>query len=198
MPIIAMLGLLAVAAVAIALLGKEAADRTQRGTGTGTVKPEPGTRVVSVKRTSANDFDPLGDDAEEHPDEAPLAVDQDPDTSWTTENYLNNTLTKPNGDPPGVGLYVDAEPSVNGKRLQIQTPEPGWTMEIYGTRSEPPDTWPSDLWTQLGGGTVEREKQTFKLDSGDRQYRYYLVWITALPPDAQRVEIGEIALFDRR
>ena len=31
---------------------------------------------------------------------------------------------------------------------------------------------------------------------GER-YRYYLVWITELPPDTERVEIGELALFER-
>jgi hypothetical protein len=148
---------------------------------------------VSVKRTSASDFDPLGD-GEEHPDEAFRAVDQDPGTGWTTEQYQNNTLTKPGGDPPGVGLYVDAEPSVNGKRLEIQTPEPGWEMEIYGARSRPADEWPSDAWTELGGGTVEKKKQSFPLDTGDRRYRYYLVWITALPPNSDQVEITQLTL----
>ena len=87
---------------------------------------------------------------------------------------------------------MDAEPSVNGKSLEIQTPEPGWTMEIYASRSRPTDEWPSDIWTPLAGGTVEREKQSFKLDTGDRQYRYYLVWITALPPDENQVEITQL------
>ena len=69
-------------------------------------------------------------------EEAPLAVDQDSATAWTTETYQNDTLTKPEGTEPGVGLYVDAEPSVNGRRLEIQTPEPGWKMEIYGVARE--------------------------------------------------------------
>jgi serine/threonine-protein kinase len=52
-------------------------------------------------------------------------------------------------------------------------------------------------WKRLGGGEVRSDHQRFKLaDSGER-YRYYLVWITDLPPDSQRVEIGEIALLQR-
>jgi hypothetical protein len=52
-------------------------------------------------------------------------------------------------------------------------------------------------WQRLGGGEVRSDHQRFKLaDSGER-YRYYLVWITDLPPDSQRVEIGEIALLQR-
>ena len=105
------------------------------------------------------------------------------------------------GAAPGVGLYVDAEPSVNGRRLEIQTPEPGWKMEIYGSRAEAAGEWPSDDWTKLGGGTVESRKQSFKLDTGDRRYRYYLVWITELPPDSDQVAITQLTLSapkDRR
>jgi serine/threonine-protein kinase len=191
-PVLLLILMLAVAGAVLYLLLDEAADRAQRGTGTGVTKAQPGERIVSVKRTSANDYDPLGDD-KEHPDEAFRAVDQDSDTSWTTEQYAGNMLNKPTGEP-GVGLYVDAEPSVNGRSLEIQTPEPGWKMEIYASRSRPTDEWPSDIWTRLGGGTVERGKQSFKLDSGDRQYRYYLVWITALPPDENNVAITQLTL----
>jgi serine/threonine-protein kinase len=193
LPVLLIVLMIAVAAVAIYLVADQAAERAQRGTGPGTSKPAPGEEIVSVKRTSASDFDPLGDN-EEHPDEAFRAVDQDSDTSWTTERYQNNTLTKPGGDPPGVGLYVDAEPSVNGRRLEIQTPDPGWKMEIYGTRSQPTDKWPDDIWTKLGGGTVEKSKQSFKLDTADRRYRYYLVWITELPPDEGQVAITQLTL----
>ena len=42
------------------------------GTGSGQTKAAPGEQIVSVKSTSANDFDPLGDDKEEHGDEARL------------------------------------------------------------------------------------------------------------------------------
>ena len=42
-------------------------------------------------------------------------------------------------------------------------------MEIYGTRSKPTDEWRSDIWTKLGGGTAEKKKQSFPLDTGDRR-----------------------------
>jgi eukaryotic-like serine/threonine-protein kinase len=193
LPVVLLLLMIGVAGAAIYLILDQAAERTQRGTGPGTSTPAPGEQIVSVKRTSANDFDPLGD-GEEHHEEAPLAVDQDSATVWSTEGYLDGVFSKPGGDPPGVGLYVDAEPSVNGRRLEIQTPSPGWTMEIHGARSRPTDEWPSDGWSKLGGGTVERSKQSFKLDTGDRRYRYYLVWITALPPGADKVEITQLTL----
>jgi hypothetical protein len=193
-PLLLLVLMIGVAGATLYLVLDQAAERTQKGTGTGGTKAPPGERIVSVKRTSASDYDPLGDDKEEHPDQAPLAVDQDSDTEWTTVNYLNNTLNKPSGEEPGVGLYVDAAPSVNARSLQIQTPEPGWTMEIYGARSRPPEQWPSDVWTKLGGGKVTKNRESFKLATGDRNYRYYLVWITALPPESDHVGIIQVTL----
>ena len=35
----------------------------------------------------------------------------------------------------------------------------------------------------------------FALDTGSTAYRYYLVWITKLAPDADNAEISEIRLF---
>jgi hypothetical protein len=67
-------------------------------------------------------------------------------------------------------------------------------MQIYGASSRPTDEWPSDVWTRLGGGTVDKRKQSFKLDTGDREYRYYLVWITALPPGEGSVAITQLTL----
>jgi serine/threonine-protein kinase len=192
-PLLLLLLMAAVAGAAIYLLAREVPERAQRGTGAGTSTPAPGETIVSVKRTSASDFDPLGDQ-EEHADEAPLAVDQDSGTAWTTEGYQNDTLNKPTGEP-GVGLYVDADPGVNGRALEIQTTVPGWEMELYAATQRPPaDEWPSDVWTEIGGGTVEKRKQRFELDTGDKRYRYYLVWITKLPPEEDRVGITQVTL----
>ena len=52
-----------------------------------------------------------------------------------------------------------------------------------------------DGWTRVGGGTVRSAASASGSTPPASRYRYYLVWITELPPDAERVEIGEIALF---
>jgi tRNA A-37 threonylcarbamoyl transferase component Bud32 len=189
MPIIAMVALLIVAAAVTALLLKEGADRTTRGTGAGVVKPEPGTRVVSVKRTSANDFDPLGD-KEEHHTQAFNAVDKDPGTNWSTEGYTGGNLGK-----PGVGIYVDADPGVDARSIEVDTPNTGWTAEIRVADGTSP---PKDIggWKKVAGGVVDTKHKRFRLQ-GDR-HRYYLVWITHLAPASERVEISEITLFAPR
>jgi tRNA A-37 threonylcarbamoyl transferase component Bud32 len=186
--ILAVVALLAVAVAVAALL---LSDRAQRGTGAGKVEPEPGTRVVSVARTSAHDYDPLGDD-EEHSSQRRRAVDRDPGTAWSTETYRDGIE---GAGKSGVGLYVDAKPGVEAVRLEIQTPQPGWRAEVYAAPAgEVPESIDAG-WTRVGGGAVRRETQRFKIDTGGEAFRYYLVWITKLPPEAERVEISEVALL---
>jgi serine/threonine-protein kinase len=193
LPVAATVLLLVVGASLVVLLLKEGVNRTERGTGAGDIEAPAGERVVSVGATSAKDYDPLGDE-EEHPERAALVVDRQPDTRWITESYSSG-LEGANKD--GVGIYVDAKPGVEAVRMEIQSPETGWRAEIFGaTGSRVPESIASG-WQRLGGGEVRSDHQRFKLaDSGER-YRYYLVWITDLPPDSQRVEIGEIALLQR-
>jgi eukaryotic-like serine/threonine-protein kinase len=188
-PILAIALVLAATVLAIILLAREGVDRAQRGTGTGTIKPVPGTRVVSVKRTSATDFDPLGDH-EEHHDEARLAVDREPGTSWSTEGYQGGQLNK-----GGVGIYVDAVPGVDARAIELDTPDPGWKAEIRVADGDKPPASIDD-WQKVAGGTVRAKHQRFKLP--DVRHRYYLVWITGLPPNEARVKIAEIALFAPR
>src|SRR4051812_11274118 len=194
-PLFAVLGAIVLAAAVVGVLVYQGAQHTERGTGQGTVKAPPGTRVVSVKRTSAQDFDPLGDE-DEHADQARLAVDKDPGTSWTTESYTGGTL----GSKKGVGLYVDAAPRVAATSLEIDTAKPGWEAEIHvAPDGAAPKRAPGDGggWQKVAGGTVRHKHQRFSLRTGGKRYRYYLVWITKLPPGAERVEIADASLFRR-
>ena len=191
LPVAAIVLLLVIGASLVVLLLKEGVDRTERGTGAGDIEAPAGERVVSVASTSAKDYDPLGDD-DEHPERAPLVVDRQPDTRWITESYSSG-IEGANKD--GVGIYVDAKPGVEAVRMEIQSPETGWRAEIFGASGSRVPEGIDAGWKRLGGGEVRSDHQRFRLaDSGER-YRYYLVWITELPPDAQRVEIGEIALL---
>jgi hypothetical protein len=177
----------------VLFLAKEGVDRAQRGTGAGNAKPPAGESVVSLARASAMDFDPLGD-KEEHHGQAPLAVDRDPDTTWSTEGYSSGLA---GANKAGVGIYLDAKPGVEAVRMEIQSVEPGWKAAIYGAQGNRVPATIDAGWTRIGGGTVRSDHQRFRLGVAGRRYRYYLVWITELPPDAQRVEIAEIFLFQK-
>ncbi len=61
-PLVVFLVVVLVGAGVIAVLVKAGADRTVRGTGSGRIKPEVGTQVVSLAASSAHAYDPLGDD----------------------------------------------------------------------------------------------------------------------------------------
>ncbi len=188
------LATMAITAV-IALVLVDARNRVEGGTGAPSGAPPTDTRSVSVARGSATDYDPppLGDD-QEHSNETPLAVDGDPDTVWSTENYRDDVIAGTSGPKGGVGLYVDAEPEVEASAVRIQTPVTGWEATLYAAPSgSPPESL--EGWTEIGGGTVERSKQDFDVDTGGELYRYYLVWITQLPPGEDSVEIGEVSLF---
>ncbi len=185
--------LLAAGAALVVFLLKEGVDRAERGTGSGTIEAPAGEKVVSVSSTSASDYDPLGDD-DEHPERAPLVVDRQPDTTWTTESYSSGLQ---GAGKDGVGVYLDAKPGVEAVRMEIQSPEQGWRAEIFGASGNRVPDGIDSGWKRLGGGLVKSEHQRFRLAASGERYRYYLVWITELPPDSQRVEIGEIALLQR-
>jgi serine/threonine-protein kinase len=190
-PLLVLIVVGAIAAAAAALLFKEGAERVQSGTGSpGKTEVPTGTRTVSVKDTSANDYDPLGD-GEEHGEKALLVVDRQKDTVWDTETYRGGVLA----GKAGVGIYIDAAPKVAAAELRVITPEPGFRVSILGAVNSVPKTVPGG-WTELASGTVRSREQRFKLDAGDRAYRYYLVWITDLAEGASEVQIGEIVLYE--
>jgi eukaryotic-like serine/threonine-protein kinase len=184
-------------AAGLALLLTEGRDRVERGTGKGRVKAPEGTTVVSVKRGSARDYDPLGDQ-EEHREDAHLAVDREPGTVWSTETYTGGVLTKPTGERPGVGIYIDAAPAFAATALEVQSPTPGFEMEVWAAADELPESIESDGWVRLAKGTADAEETRYSLPDDGERYRYYLVWITSLPADRQKVEIDEIVLFRKK
>jgi serine/threonine-protein kinase len=194
LPVLGIVGLIGVAVVIVILVAsREVPKRVEGGTGPGRIAESTpqGTKVVSVPRASSHDYDPLGD-SEEHSEEAARVVDRDEGTAWSTESYQDGLE---GAGKSGVGIYVDAKPKVAAVQLQIDTPEPGFKATIYAAPPGPvPESVPEG-WTKVGGGTVSSSSKRFKLDTGDTQYRYYLVWITKLAPDADGAEISEIRLF---
>jgi hypothetical protein len=181
----------AAAAVAAVLL---LADRTERGTSQRPVvksAPSAGLKTVSLGQSRAHDFDPYGDGGE-HGADVGRVLDDDPGTSWTTEHYTGGVF--PTGKP-GVGIYVDARPGVAAKRMDIRTGTPGWAGKIYVSNSVNRSATNLDGWQDLHTNVVaDRKKLSLQLDTAGQKFRYYLVWITKLPPSGQ-VSISEIVLF---
>jgi serine/threonine-protein kinase len=182
----ALLVLVAVAVVAIIVLAR---GQTERGTRPAGIKPPaPGLHAVNLATDAANDYDPLGDQIE-HDNQTSAAIDDDRNSAWTTETYRAGDLGK-----AGVGLYVDASPGVAAHQLALRTPTPGWAGAIYAAKVGPPARL-GPGWTKLARLGTVRRRQSVRLDTGGRSYRYYLVWITALPPGQTRVAISDLVLF---
>src|SRR5262249_57038871 len=123
---------------------------------------------------------------------APLAIDSDPSTAWTTQDYYSGQLLK-----AGVGIYVDAKPGTTARDLVVDTTTPGFTAQIYVRNSPPNDAkWDPgpNGWIKVGNINSVKARQDFKLATHDTKYRYYLVWITALGGHTQ-IAINEIAIY---
>jgi hypothetical protein len=178
---------LVLAAVAAALL--IAALTGSDESSTGGEAPQGST----VELTEAQAFDPPPGDEEEHDSEVRLAIDSNPDTTWTTETY-NTAIIEDAVSKPGVGLIVDAGQSVSGKKLTILSDVAGWSLQVYGAASGPPKTL-QDWGSPIGEASDMDSDQTVEL-TATRPSRYYLLWITkaASTDSGYSVAIGDVEL----
>lgn len=171
-----------------------AADNAERGTGgqRSLTPAPPSLEEVQLGQRAARDFDPAGD-RREHPEEASFVLDGNKATTWSTETYAANDLQK-----DGVGIVVDAKPDVSAAQIEIATTTPGWSGAIYvAPNGDLPGTAPPDGWERVGTVEDAGRTETVDLDTAGNRFRYYLVWITKLPPDEQKAEITEIVLRTR-
>jgi hypothetical protein len=181
-----------IAALALVL----AARHTHGGVPPG-VPPRHGETPVRLSQTAAHDYNPFGT-GPEHPTQVSNIVDGDPNTSWSTEHYVGDTIAP----KPGLGVYLDASPGVRARALEIMTTTPGFTVGVYATNRlrELPngDTTPlaSRGWALLAPGRAIGASATIRLSNpAGVRYRYYLIWITALPPSRAAARISEATLF---
>jgi serine/threonine-protein kinase len=189
MRIVPVVLLLVAAVVAAAIL---LADRTERGTGQPrNVAPAPkGLSAISLRQSGANDFDPPPGDGQEHPGEVRAVLDRDPSSTWSTESYQGGQFS---GGKEGVGISIDAKPSAAARVMEIRTPTPGWKGSVYVAKSGPPGTL--DGWEQVGTIDMQSKRERIQLDTAGQRFRYYLIWITQLPPGKEKAEISEVLLF---
>ncbi len=152
----------------------------------------PTSSANEISLESATDFDPDGD-ASEHSEETGFAIDEDRNgTSWTTETYEDSEMT----GKPGVGIYVDAGEPVAAKSIEIRTPTPGWSVEIYGANDPIPET--REEWSPIAEADDVSSTETIDLPTVGQKYQYYLVWVTS-PVETDTgfgVSISDIRLYD--
>ncbi len=192
---------LALLAAIIAIAIVAAAQQAHKGTGVPPdVQASAGLQAVGLSQTAAHDYNPFGTGPENH-NRVQNVVDSDPNTLWSTAHYYEKTLAKAGGT--GLGVYLDASPGVVARAVELQTPTPGFDVQVYGALrvnlSYPyGDATPLTArgWHgPLASATSVRSRQRIKLSSAATPYRYYLLWITTLPPGQESASISELTLF---
>ncbi|HWX09994.1 MAG TPA: serine/threonine-protein kinase, partial [Gaiellaceae bacterium] len=163
-PLYALLALVAAAAIAagVILLGGS------KGKGA------PGVVAgAAIPLQGVGSYDPVSDggDGSEHNDAVAKATDGNPATFWTTDHYNSSSF---GGLKPGVGLVLDAGKPLTAKTVTVTTDTPGFTAKIQ-TGSSASGPFADDSSVQTVNGTT-----TFALHATTA--RYYVVWLTSLPP----------------
>jgi hypothetical protein len=185
--------------VAIALL--VALGRTHKGTGVASgVGSRAGLVPVQLSETAAHGYNPFGTGPENR-DQVDNVVDSDPNTTWSTEQYYEGNLKKTGG--VGLGIYLDAAPGVVGKAIAIQTPTPGFAVQVYvgdHIDLELPYGNPTPLGKRgwqgpVGSSASVRSGEHIQLTVAGGRHRYYLIWMYTLPPGKQSASIADVTLF---
>jgi hypothetical protein len=130
--------------------------------------------ATPITGATAHDFDPQGTGGE-NPDEAHLAVDGDPTTSWTTLRYTQQF--GPEGLKTGVGLVLDLGTGHAVSQVDLTTVGSPTSISVYVS-----STNPANLVGLTPAGTTEITS-THATVSFDRPLtgRYVVVWLTKLP-----------------
>jgi hypothetical protein len=182
-----------------------AAPSTGAGTGTGTGTTPPATSTPGNTTTEPADTGPqpieLNGDAGAVYDpygrvkasgEATRALDGDATTSW----YVDPK------DPAqiAVGYSVDLGKLQGVRQIDLQTPTPGFRVEIYATdEAELPPNITDTRWSHIKDvsnvGAKDDGKQKIVLGAGTSKYRNVLLWFTQPPTDAPRLRLTELKLL---
>jgi serine/threonine-protein kinase len=185
------LTLLAIA-LAGGLIAWVLATRSHSGTGPpGDAAPLRHLTAVSLCQNCAHDYNPfaISGPKDQNPGMVGFAIDGDQSTAWRTDQYFSGSLGK-----PGVGLYLDAYPHANVHEVVIDTSTPGFSARIYARNSTPNrDTFAG--WTPLTSVASVAGHQRVAVNTGGRTYRYYLIWITRLPPNQNLASVNEVTLY---
>ena len=170
------IGLLALLAIAAIVIGLIAAGGTNNGGAPAASK--------RIEVTGLTSYDPFGDNKEEHSAAAVNITDHDPATYWSTERYND----APSLGKPGVGVVIDGGTLVELAQLVVVTDTPGFTAEIEATNTV------GGTPAKVSDSKVVGKTTTFDI-SPNGPKRYYVIWITQLPPGLNYAHVNEVRAF---
>ncbi len=145
-------------------------------------------RVLPLQRVA--DFDPLGEDGEENPDQVKLATDGKLSTGWRTSNYFGSALL--GGVKDGVGLVFDLGGPREVSSVRIQLGGAPTDLSIYATSAEA-ERLPRTLDDLRRVARLDRAgvDASLSLPSGEVT-RYLVVWLRRLPEVSEGTFQGQI------
>lgn len=180
--VLAALVLLTVAVVvALSLGGDDGESPTDPGTtdSTGTTETtgqrQQGRRAAPLTGLVATSFDPQGDPPSENDEDAPLVVDGDPSTSWSTSGYTDQ-LGPPPGLKLGVGLVLDLGDQRTVGQVVLSFVGTPTSVSLYVTDGRPDSV---DGLDPVAQGSADGPR--LALDASGARGSHLVVWLTALP-----------------
>jgi hypothetical protein len=83
------------------------------------------------------------------------------------------------------------------RQINLQTPTPGFRVEIYATdETTPPPDILDTRWSHIKDvsdvGAKDDGKQKIVLGAGTTKYRNLLLWFTKPPTDGARIRLTEV------
>jgi hypothetical protein len=124
--------------------------------------------------------------------EAERALDSDATTSWYVDPKDAAQL--------GVGYAVGLGKLQGIREIELQTPTPGFRVEVYATDETdvPPDILDT-RWSHITNvsnvGAKDGGKEKVVLGAGTTKYRNLLLWFTEPPSDGPRLRLTELQLL---
>jgi len=136
--------------------------------------------------------DPSGTPHEDAPDQVGNAYDADPSTAWVTQRYPTERF---GGRQPGVGLLVDLGAPTALSEVAVALTRAGTGLELRAADALGADPTVLPVVARDDGGARVVELGVPPGTSA----RYWLIWITRLPPDGDqyRAGIDELRLLRR-
>ncbi len=149
-------------------------------------------KLVVLCRRCATAYNPDGiGGTEQNNNQARLAIDGKPNTSWPTQTYYTGQLGK-----AGVGIYVAHTRGTSASAIVIDTVTPGFEATIYGSNQQPSATnFAGSGWQRLSTSQRVVSGREIRLTGGGRKYSYFLTWITKLPHGGDYAAVNEIKLY---
>jgi hypothetical protein len=129
------------------------------------------------------EFDPYGKHDDPHVSEAPHAADGSPTTTWRTQIYRTADLGKLK---PGVGLLMDLGTARKVAAVHLLLVGTGTSVELFESDSVPANEKAMTLAATQDGAPSD---VTLRLTTATAA-RYWLVWLTKLPPAATGFQGG--------